>query len=316
MNPGYEYALVAMICLGLADLVYKRGAAAGVQAHQFLMVQAWCFAPAVTLYGVITGTLELEMATLWGMGTGLFVFVALYNFARSLKSGSVSIVAPIFRLNFTVTAVLAVLLLGEPLTAYKLAGIALALAAVWLLLGPFQLFVARSGTFESPSQASQSSTGKEVGTALGAEAGAAPVAGVARLPLVQAVIAMAAMGVANLFYKLGALTGGSPATFIAGQAATFLPLATGFAWSVDRGLRTTRAGWVHSGTAAALFLLALVMLFESLARGEASALVPISQMGFVVTAAFGLVFLREPFTLRKSAGLAFAVAALVCLAKS
>jgi len=284
MTPGYEYALVAMMLLGLADLVYKRGAAAGVQAHQFLMVQAWCFAPAVTLYGLITGTLELEIAMLWGMGTGLFVFVALYNFARSLKSDSVSVVAPIFRLNFTVTAVLGVLVLGEPLTAYKLAGLALALAAVWLLLG--------------------------------AEAGAGPVAGAARLPLMQAVIAMVAMGVANLFYKLGALTGGSPASFVAGQAATFLPLATGFAWSVDRGLRTTRAAWIHAGTAAALFLLALILLFESLARGEASVLVPISQMGFVVTAALGLAFLREPFTMRKSAGIAFAVAALVCLARS
>jgi len=284
MNPGYEYALVAMVLLGLADLVYKRGAAAGVQAHQFLMVQAWCFAPAITLYGLITGTLELEIAMLWGMGAGLFVFVALYNFARSLKSGSVSIVAPILRLNFMVTAVLAVLVLGEPLTAYNLAGLALALAAVWLLLG--------------------------------AQAGAAPIAGAARLPLVQAVIAMAAMGVANLFYKVGALTGGSPATFIAGQAAVFLPLATGFAWMVDRGLRTTRAAWMHAGTAAALFLLALVMLFEGLTRGEASVLVPISQMGFVVTAAFGITLLREPFTMRKSAGLAFAIAALVCLARS
>ena len=284
MTPGYEYALVAMILLGLVDLVYKRGAAAGVQAHHFLMVQAWCFAPAVALYGLITGTLKLEAAMLWGMGAGLFVFVALYNFARSLKSGSVSVVAPIFRLSFTVTAVLAVLILGEPLTGYKLAGLALALAAVWLLLG--------------------------------AESGAAPAAGAARFPLVQAVIAMAAMGVANFFYKVGALTGGSPATFIAGQAAIFLPLATGFAWRVDGGLRTTRAAWIHAGTAAALFLLALVLLFESLARGEASVLVPISQMGFVVTAAFGLVFLREPFTMRKGAGLAFTVAALVCLAYS
>jgi drug/metabolite transporter (DMT)-like permease len=284
MTPGYEYALVAMMLLGLVDLVYKRGAAAGVPAHHFLMVQAWCFAPAVALYGLITGTLELEIAMLWGMGAGLFVFVALYNFARSLKSGSVSVVAPIFRLSFTVTAVLAVLVLGEPLTAYKLAGLALALAAVWLLLG--------------------------------AEAGAAPVAGAARLPLMQAVIAMAAMGVANFFYKVGALTGGSPATFIAGQAASFLPLATIFAWRLDRGLRTTRAAWIHAGMAAALFLLALVLLFESLALGEASVLVPISQMGFVVTAAFGLVFLGEPFTMRKSAGLAFAVAALVCLAYS
>ena len=65
-----------------------------------------------------------------------------------------------------------------------------------------------------------------------------------------------------------------------------------------------------------MFLLALVLLFESLARGEASVLVPISQMGFVVTAVFGLVFLREPFTMRKSGGLAFAVAALACLAYS
>src|SRR3970282_2434646 len=129
MSPGYEYALVAMILLGLVDLFYKRGAAAGVQAHHFLMVQAWGFAPAVTLYGLITGTLKLEAAMLWGMGAGLFVFVALYNFARSLKSGSVSVVAPIFRLSFTVTAVLAVLILGEPLTGYQLAGLAPALAA-------------------------------------------------------------------------------------------------------------------------------------------------------------------------------------------
>jgi drug/metabolite transporter (DMT)-like permease len=132
----------------------------------------------------------------------------------------------------------------------------------------------------------------------------------------QAVIAMAAMGVANFLYKIGAMTGGSPASFIAGQAATFLPLATGFAWRADRGLRTTRAAWVHAGTAAALFLIALVLLFESLERGEASVLVPITQMGFVVTAAFGIAFLREPFTLRKGAGLAFALAALACLAYS
>jgi transporter family protein len=283
MTPGYEYALAAMIILGLVDLVYKRGAAAGIAAHQFLMVQAWCFTPAIVLYGLATGTLAPERGMAWGMGAGLFVFVALYNFARSLKGGSVSIVAPIFRLSFTVTALLAVLVLGEPVTPYTLAGLALALAAVWLLLG--------------------------------AESGALPAAGTNRLALVQAVIAMAAMGVANFFYKMGALTGGSSASFIAGQAATFLPLATAFAGG-STGDCGRRAAWTHAGTAAVLFLLALVLLFESLARGKASVLVPISQMGFVVTAAFGLAFLREPFSLRKGTGLAFALAALACLAKS
>ncbi|HSB49398.1 MAG TPA: EamA family transporter [Burkholderiales bacterium] len=284
MTPGFELALAAMVLLGLVDLVYRRGATAGVPAHRFLMVQAFCFTPAVVLLGLATGTLAPGRPMLWGMGAGLFAFIALYHFARSLKEGPVSIVAPIFRLSFTVTALLAVLLLGEPLTGFKLAGLGLALAAVWLLLG--------------------------------SEAGALPAAGAARLALIQAVIAMAAMGVANFIYKVGALTGGSPASFITGQAMAFLPLATVFAWRVDRGLRTTRAAWVHAGAAAALFLAALVLLFESLESGEASVLVPITQMGFVVTAAFGIAFLGEPFTLRKAAGLAFALAALACLANS
>jgi len=284
VTPGVELALGAMVCLGLVDLVYKRGAAAGVQAHHFLMLQGWCFLPAVVLYGLATATLEPAPYMLWGMAAGFFVFIALYHFARALKSGAVSVVAPVFRLSFTVTTALAVLLLGEPLTAWKLGGLAAALAAVWLLLG--------------------------------GGAGTPAVRATARSALVPALVAMAAMGVANFLYKVGAATGGNPATFIAGQAILFTPLATAFAWKVDGGLRPPRHGWRYGAAAAALFLVALVMLFESLAHGEASVLVPITQMGFVVTAAAGVFFLSEPFTLRKAAGLSFAVAALACLAKS
>jgi transporter family protein len=273
-----------MVLLGLADLVYKRGASQGVAPHHFLMAQAWFFAPSVVLYGLLTGTLALERAMLWGMSAGLFVFVALYCFAKSLKSGAVSIVAPVFRLSFTVTVALAVVVLGEPLTAWKLAGLAAALAAVWLLLG--------------------------------GGPGASPVPGAGRSTLAQALLAMAAMGVANFIYKVGALTGGSPATFISGQAAAFLPLATAFALTVDRGARPSRTAWLHGAATAALFLAALVLFFESLKRGEASVLTPISQMGFVVTAAIGLIVLREPVTARKLTGLALAVAALACLAQS
>ncbi len=43
-------------------------------------------------------------------------------------------------------------------------------------------------------------------------------------------------------------------------------------------------------------------------------LVPIAQMGFVVTAALGILVLREPLTARKAAGLAAALAALAVLA--
>jgi drug/metabolite transporter (DMT)-like permease len=124
-----------------------------------------------------------------------------------------------------------------------------------------------------------------------------------------------AMGVANFLYKVGAATGISPASFLAGQAAIFICLAMGFAWSVDRALAPPRAAWIAGGTAALVFLVALILMFEGLAKGDASALVPITQMGFVVTAAVGVVFLKEPFTLRKVGGLAFAAAALAFLSR-
>jgi drug/metabolite transporter (DMT)-like permease len=281
MALGIWLALGAMICLGISDIVYKRGAAARVKPHHFLAAQAWCFAPGVALYGLATGTLELKPYMLWGCGAGFFAFIALINFAGSLATGSVSLIAPIFRMSFTVTTALAVLLLGEPFGIWKITGLACALLAVWLLLG--------------------------------GETRPVSVSGAARTALVQALVAMAAMGVANFLYKIGAASGGTPATFIAGQAAALLPLAAAYAWHKDRTSLPPRAAWAHAGAAAA-FLLGLILLFESLTHGEASVMVPVSQMGFVVTAAYGVLFLREPVTARKAGGLLLAFGALFSLA--
>jgi len=202
---GIGLALGAMVLLGLTDLIYKRGAAAGVAAHQLTMLQGWFFGPGIVLYGLVTQTLAPAPYMLWGSAAGLFVFIALYNFARALAGGAVSIVAPIFRLSFTVTTALAVVLLGEPLNAWKLAGLAAALGALWLLLG--------------------------------ADAADVPARRLTRPALAHALAAMAAMGVANFLYKVGAETGGTPATFIAGQAAAFVPLTMALAWKVDGALR-------------------------------------------------------------------------------
>ena len=90
MTPGLGLALGAMLCFGASDLIYKRSASAGVKAGEFLMLQTWIFCPGVTLYAWLSGTLDLHLSALWGALAGLCVFVALYNFARSLQSGAVS----------------------------------------------------------------------------------------------------------------------------------------------------------------------------------------------------------------------------------
>lgn len=283
MSHGIGYALAAMICFGFADLVYKRAATAGVQAHHFMMVQGWCFAPAVTLYGLSTGTLAIGPPAWWGAAAGFCAFAGFYNFARSLKTGSVSVNAPIFRLSFTITAALAVWLLDEPLTPAKLAGLALALAAVWLLLGG-------NGGDRSARRASRSS-------------------------LLQVLAATVAIGVANVLYKFGVRAEATAATLLVAQASMFVPLSTGFAAIVDRAIRPPLATWRYAGAAALLLAFGFVLLIESLAFGQASVMVPIAQMGFIVTAALGIIFLREPWSPRKGAGLAIALAALACLAR-
>jgi len=215
MTPGLELALVAMICFGAADLIYKRAAAEGVAAHHFVMVQAWCFSPSVTAYAFATGRMHLNAAAWWGALAGLFAFVGFYNFARSLRTGSVSRNAPIFRLNFTLTAALAVILLGERLTLAKTCGLGLALVAVWLLLGE---------------------RGRDTSSS----------AGVNRASLIQVLSATAALGVSNFLYKVGLQAGATTETLLAAQAAVFMPLATLVAFVTDRAIKPPRATWLYA----------------------------------------------------------------------
>src|SRR2546422_1079683 len=195
MSEGIGYALGAMLLYGVADFVYKRGAAAGAEPHHFLMVQTWFFSSFAILYGLFSGALALNRGALWGALAGLFVVIGYYNFARSLKSGAVSTHATIFRMSFAVT------------------------------------------------------------------------------------------------------------------------LSTAFWVYVDRRIRPSRAAWNHAPVAAALLVVAFTFLAKGLEGGEASVVVPVAQMGFVVTALLGFFFLREPFTARKCAGFAAALAALASLAR-
>ena len=285
MSDSIAYALGALLLYGVADFVYKRGAAAGAQPHQFLMVQTWFFTSLALLYGLASGTLAFGAGSLWGAAAGVLVVVGYYNFAWSLRHGSVSTHATIFRLSFAVTAALAVLILREPVTAAKIAGLALALLAVWLLLA-------------SPGAAGDRRADLE-----------------SRASLLRVLIATAAVGVASFTYKLGLLAGAAPISLVATQGLVAVTLATAFAARLDGGVRPSRAALRHAPIAAVLLVVAFIFLAKGLQGGEASVIVPIAQMGFVVTALLGFFLLREPFTLRKGAGLLVALAALASLSQ-
>jgi transporter family protein len=163
------------------------------------------------------------------------------------------------------------------------AGIALALAAVWLLLG---------------APAPEDAAGRRE----------------SRSSLVRVLVATVSVGAGNFIYTFGLRAGATPASLIVAQAAVVVTLATVFAGAVDRRIRPSRAALSYAPRAAVVLALAFAFMVEGMARAEASVVVPIAQMGFVVTALLGFLFLREPFTARKGAGLAAALAALASLA--
>ncbi|HEX7052804.1 MAG TPA: EamA family transporter [Burkholderiales bacterium] len=279
MSESLAFALGAMLFFGVGDLVYKRAASAGVQAHHFLMVQSWGFGASMVLYGALTGTLRFVAGSLWGALAGLFMFTGFYNFAKSLHGGSISINAPVFRLSFVLTAALAVALLGEPLTAWKSAGIAAALAATWLLLG---------GRIEKGREHASS--------------------------LARVLVATVAVGVGNFVYTLGLRAGATPASLIITQAAIVITCSTLLVRIADGAIRPRGPVLSHAPRASVVLAAAFALMVEAMARGQASVAVPIAQMGFVVTALLGFVFLGERFTARKGAGIVAALAALASLA--
>ncbi len=283
MPEGIPLALAAMVLFGFGDLVYKRVAQAGIPAHRFMMAQTWFFAACTGSYGLITDSLHYSPAVLWAPVAGVFAFGGFYLFALSLARGSVSVNAPVFRLSFVVTATLAVLILGESVTAIKLLGIALALAAVWMLVGG-----ASAAAFRTTKRDS----------------------------LTYVLIATAAVGVANLMYKIAMSQGAQPATLLFVQALCVAALSMGVTMKRDGSIRPDARTLRFSATSGLLLGAAFILLLMSLQHGAASVMVPIAQMGFVVTALAGFVFLREPFTARTAVGLLFALAALASLAMS
>ena len=283
MDQPVVWAMAAMVCYGVTDFIYKQAAAAGIRADHFLMAQAWVFCPLVTLYALATGNLVAVSAALWGSLAGLFAFIGFSFFIRSLATGAVSTNASIFRLNFVVTAALAIAVLGEPLTRNKIVGLVFALIATRLLVGGEPTADAASGEAQ-------------------------------RRSLIQVAVATLAFGASNFFHTVGLRHGAVPETLAVAQAALFMPLATVVVWVRDRGLRAPAVTFKYGAAAAIMLLGATLFMLRSVARGEASVLVPIAQMGFIVAALLGIFVLRERVTPRKTIGLLAALAALAVLA--
>jgi drug/metabolite transporter (DMT)-like permease len=289
MTSAIGFALAALVFNGLTDVAFKQAAASSMagrfKMHHFIVAQSVLFFSATTLYGFLAGQLVWGPHVVTGILAGFFMFAGFNCFAWSLRHGSISVNAPIFRLNFLVTAALAIVLLGETATPLKLGGLAAALLAIWLLLG-----------------------------AGGSERG--PLSAEGRRSLALALLATLCLGIGNTIHKVGLSMGGTPGMQLAVHSFVYLVLSTIVAAREPGGLAVPAAAWPVALAGALCGAGSFIMMMSGMQIADASVIVPIAQMGLVVSAAIGVVVLGERFTSRKLAGLVAALAALAALAMS
>jgi uncharacterized membrane protein len=191
--------------------------------------------------------------------------------------------ATIYRLNLAPAAIFAFVFLGEPVTIFKLLGIGAAVIGVVLL-------------YESKvdiQNKKSSSTG---------------------LLIFIAVFLRALMGIS---YKHGLSLG----------ADTFVILTlTGVAWAVTGliymlGFEKHKSSMDNKGLSYGLLsgiLVSGIVLFMILAleKGQASIVLPVAQLSFLVTCIMGVIWLQESMTVKKIAGLTMAMVCIIFMVLS
>ncbi len=282
-------AVAALIIGAIGDLLYRVAQQKGIDAPNFVFWQSTIFTAIIWAVAVSSwlilgddGPIDFIHSSTWfyGVPAGVFAYSGLTLFVASLRTGDASVNAPIFRLNFVVTAFGAILILGESADLLKMGGILLAILAVLVLLNVTQVTAIRSNVRS----------------------------------IMLALAASVLFGVQGLISKAGLDTGDIGAVpliltqTVGFQQAAILTLLRSRHFGISRTVVNFAPG------IAVLQISWAVLLFESLRLGDASISYPIVQMSFVITAILAVVFLREEMNWSKGGGLAIAIIAVVVLA--
>jgi transporter family protein len=128
-------AAVAMVTIGTKGFLYKVGVSEGVHPYSFALVQSLTFLPiAVAYMWWMDGGLRFERPVLGHAPlNGILTAMASVLLLLSLIDGDASVSVPISQLCFVVTAILAMIIFRERLTAMKVLGIVSAVVAVLVL---------------------------------------------------------------------------------------------------------------------------------------------------------------------------------------
>lgn len=279
------FALLSLLFAGLNDLVFKRYAVSERSSGMLVLGigVVWTAIQAV-VFGALPGPLRLDAATLLHGGVaGALLVGSNLLLIESLRHVELSLGSTIYRLNTVAVALLSFAVLDEPLGAAKLGGIGLGALAVLLLSH-------RPGWHPPGSRH-----------------------GLFVAAVVLAALLRATYGVVTRNAMLSQVP---REPFLLVVSASWIAGGAAYALAKDGRLRLTREKAAYSAISGTLVFVIVYTLLRAVERGEASVVIPIANMSFLVALAISLATRLEPLTARKVAAAIVAAGAIALLSRA
>jgi drug/metabolite transporter (DMT)-like permease len=279
------FALVSFLFAGLNDVAFKRYVVGGRSRGMLVLGIGVVWTALQLAFLAARGvSLRLDPDTLrFGLAAGALLVASNLLLLESLARVDLSLGSTIYRLNTLGVVLLSYLFLGERIGPWKGAGIALGVAAVLLLS-------------QRPARHARTP-----GDAL----------------LVAAVIAAAMLRSAyGVTTRQAMLEHVAPEPMLLLVSASWIVGGAAYALARERRLRLTREKAVYAAVSGAFVFVIVTSLMLAVEHGEASVVIPIANMSFVIALSVSLLSGMEKLTPRKALAVCAAIAAIALLSRA
>lgn len=286
MSAAVAFALASLACAGLTDVVFKRYSRFARSRGLYVVGIGITWTLLQTLIvGASSSGLQLDAITVaFGLAAGVLVAVSNTLLIESLTHIDVSLGSTIYRLNTIAVVLLAVFVLNEPLTLLKLTGVLLGVGAVFLLFERNHVHPEARNVF--------------------------------LLFFGLVVLASLLRAGFGILSKVAVLRGIDLKSMLLVNAPVWVGVGAAYAWIRREKIDVTGATLGYAAVTGALICGVANFLMLAVERGEASVVVPIANMSFLVALLISAALGMERLTSRKLVAVGLAVAAIGVLARA
>ena len=285
MSYSITYALLSLLFAGINDVVFKRYSSKDRSRGTYIfgIGVIWTVLQVLTfrLRGV---PLAFDSFTLgFGLTAGFFLTLSNILLLESLTHIDASLGSTIYRLNTVGVLLLSVLFLHEPLGLWKVFGILCGILAV-LLLYQRDLRPGHNSRF--------------------------------LLFFILAMVASLFRAAYGVSTKAGILGGGDANTMLLFISSSWILGGIGYAALRERQFQLDKKQVTYSLMSGILVFLIVNFLMLAVQYGQASIVIPIANMSFVVTLFLSRIMKMETFTFKKLLAIGCAAGSIILLSQA